>query len=67
MSGDHDHGRSRPADPDLWRVLEILVWLSVGVLLVIFVEWAGGYIARKNIVSGAQRLLRKQAQESEST
>lgn len=54
----HAHG------PDLWRVLDILVWLSIGVIVVIGAESLIGYIIRERIASGARRHLVKVSQDA---
>lgn len=48
-------------EPDWFRVLDVVVWVSVAVIVIMAVEWIGGAIIRETIARQAQRFLRKSA------
>lgn len=43
--------------PNWWKILDILVWVAVGVIAVIGAEWLIGYLVRERITQGANRYL----------
>jgi len=64
MSGDsHVHqGVTDSGEYAHWfRILDVLVWLSVAVIFAIGIEWMVGYVVREKIARGADRYLAKVA------
>lgn len=55
---DHAHNEG------FWEALDIVVWVTVGLLFILAIEWFVGRMVRERIASGATKFLRQQAPDS---
>lgn len=65
MSGQHDdatdHGPEQGA-VDWWHVLDVLVWVSAGIIAVIATEWLAGRVIRERLAVQASKYLKRTAE-----
>jgi hypothetical protein len=52
-------GADDGAGADWFHVLDVAVWVAVGVIAVIAAEWFVGYLVREKISRGAGRYLQR--------
>jgi hypothetical protein len=63
----HSHTKAKAggpddgAGPDWFRVLDVVIWVSVAAIAVMGIEWLIGRAIRESIASGASRYLKKTA------
>lgn len=55
-SGESDHGDV--AGLDWWRLLDAAVWVSVGILGILAIEWMFGKFVREKLAGEAAKHLR---------
>lgn len=58
VESDHDH---IVAGLDWWRLLDALVWVSVGILAILAIEWMFGKFVREKLAGEAAKHLRAAA------
>jgi hypothetical protein len=52
------------AGPDWFRVLDVVIWVSVAAIAVMGIEWLIGRAIRESIAASASRYLKKTAATS---
>lgn len=65
----HSHPKGGPDDGavtgiDWFKVLDVAVWVCVGVIAIMGVEWLVGKVIRESVTAGANRILQKAAPAS---